>query len=129
MIRQGKHGRAKNYKNMGDKRIIGLIEPIVIYSAKGESEVIARIDTGATKSSIDFKLAADLGMGPIIKTRFIKSASGNALRPVVKARIKIAGKTLEAEFTLADRSHMKYKALIGHNVLLNNDFLIDPNKQ
>lgn len=89
---------------------------------------MARIDTGATSSSIDNKLANELGLVPITKSKIVKSAYGVKRRPVVKAKVKMDGFTIEEEFTLADRSHMTYKLLIGQNILKKGDFLIDPNK-
>ena len=113
---------------MKDKIIIGLTEKIILFGNDGkEREVTAKIDTGASKNSVDAKLSADLNLGPIIKTKLVKSAHGNKLRPIVNARIKIAGKELKSEFTIADREHMKYKVLIGQNIL-KKGFLIDPSK-
>ena len=62
-----------------------------------------------------------------MQTKLVKSAHGNKLRPVVEAKITIAGKTVKDKFTIADRDHMKYKALIGQNIL-KKGFLINPNK-
>lgn len=114
------------YKN---RTVVGLNERIVVYGPKSKKEVAARIDTGATKSSIDVKLAADLRLGPILKSKIVKSASGNTLRPVIYTEIEIANKRIGSEFTLADRSHMKYSVLIGQNILKGNKFLVDPTKQ
>ena len=58
----------------------------------------------------------------------IKSAHGNKLRPIVEAKIRLAGKNMKSEFTLADRSHMKYDVLIGVNIL-KNGFLVDPSRK
>lgn len=112
------------------RTIIGLIERVVVKGPKGEEkEVVARIDTGATASSIDVKLAADLKLGPVLKSKVVKSASGTALRPVVAATIVIADRKIKTLFTLADRAHMKYRVLIGQNILIENKFLIDPTKK
>ena len=113
---------------MKDRIIIGLTQKITLFGSDGAKRTVtARIDTGASKNSVDAKLAAELNLGPIIKTKLVKSAHGNKLRPVVKARIKIAEKELKSEFTVADREHMTYKALIGQNIL-KKGFLIDPSK-
>jgi hypothetical protein len=110
---------------MGDKIIIGLTEHVKLNGTDDNEELIARIDTGATKSSIDLTLASKLKLGPIIKSKMVKSAHGNRLRPVVEAEIEIKGKKILSEFTLADRDHMKYKILVGQNIL-KEGFLIDP---
>jgi hypothetical protein len=109
--------------------IVGLAEDIKLISAEGKEEhIAAKIDTGATKSSIDTKLATKLKLGPIIKSKVVKSAHGNQLRPVIEAEIEIAGKKMKSEFTLADRSHMRYQVLIGVNIL-ENRFLVDPSRK
>ncbi|MBW2977324.1 RimK/LysX family protein [Candidatus Woesearchaeota archaeon] len=111
------------------KIVVGLTENVTIIGPKGKRKrITSRIDTGATKSSVDAKLAAELSLGPIIKTKLIKSASGNKMRPVLKAEIKIAKKDLKEEFTVADRSHLRYKVLVGQNIL-KKGFLIDPSKK
>ncbi|RLE44794.1 hypothetical protein DRJ16_01390 [Candidatus Woesearchaeota archaeon] len=111
-----------------NKVVVGIVERVKIFGKKGTKQFMAKIDTGATNNSIDEKLADELGLGPIIKTVLIKHAHGNKIRPVVKAKVEIAGKTLEGKFTLADRRHMRYKVLIGLDIL-KKGFLIDPNKR
>jgi hypothetical protein len=114
---------------MPGKTVIGLLEKVILISpTERKKRVIARIDTGATKSSIDAKLAAELSLGPIVETKLVKSASGSKLRPVITSTIKIAKKTMKEKFTIADRGHMKYKVLIGQNIL-KKGFLIDPAKK
>jgi hypothetical protein len=107
------------------KTIVGLTEKITIKGEKGDETLIARIDTGATKSSIDLILASKLGLGPIVDSKLIKSAHGVKLRPVIQSEIIIKERTIRAKFTLADRTHMKYQVLIGQNIL-KKDFLVDP---
>ena len=94
----------------------------------GKKTVVARIDTGATKSSMDFHIAEELGLQPL-RSKLIKSASGSRHRPIVVAKIGMDGLTITEEFTLADRKHMTYPVLIGQNILKKGNFLIDPLKQ
>jgi hypothetical protein len=115
------------YKLLDGKVVIGLSERIIVHNSKGKKIVAAKIDTGATKSSIDLSLAKTLHLGPVITSKMVKSAHGYMLRPVVEATIVIAGKTIKEEFTLADRKHLKYAVLIGQNIL-KHGFLIDPSK-
>jgi hypothetical protein len=107
------------------RTIVGLTEKVIIKGEHETKELIARIDTGATKSSIDLALADKLGLGPVVDSKLIKSAHGVKLRPVVQAEVILGGKTILARFTLADRNHMKYDVLIGQNILKKN-FLVDP---
>ncbi|MFH2028676.1 MAG: RimK/LysX family protein [Nanoarchaeota archaeon] len=118
-------GKRAMYK---EKTIIGLLEKVTIIGNGKKKTLTAKIDTGATKSSMDSRLAASLQLGPVIKTKLVKSAHGNKLRPIIEADIKFAGKEMKSEFTLADRIHMKYHVLIGQNIL-KHGFLIDLSKK
>ncbi len=119
----------KKHAKVDGKIIVGLTEKISFKSSNGsKKEIMAKIDTGATRSSIDIKLASKLNLGPVIKSKVIKSAHGNKLRPIVEAEIRMAGKKLKSEFTLADRSHMSYAVLIGVNIL-KHGFLVDPSRE
>jgi len=113
------------YRKIDGKTVIGLVEPVTIFTRLGvRKTIMAKIDTGASKSSIDVNLASQLKLGPIIKSKLVKSASGNKLRPVIESDIQLADKKMNEEFTLADRWHMKYRVLIGQNVL-RHGYLID----
>lgn len=114
-------------EELNDRIIIGMIEEIDVKNEGVSERLQARIDTGATKSSIDYKLASTLKLGPVIESRLVKSAHGNKLRPVIEATIVMRGKEVKEKFTLADREHMKYQVLIGQNIL-KKGFLIDPNR-
>ena len=117
------------HEKINGRIIVGLTEKIRLTSKDGKiEEIVAKVDTGATKSSIDTRLADKLTLGPIVKTKVVKSAHGNQLRPVIEAEIQLADKKMKSEFTLADRTHMKYKVLIGINIL-ENGFLVDPTKK
>lgn len=109
------------------KAVLGLIEEIAVFGIKKE-QLRARIDTGATSSSMDITLAARLGLVHTSRTKVVKSASGVKRRPTAHAKVQIDGEIIEAEFTLADRSHMTYPMLIGQNILKKGHFLIDPRK-
>ena len=108
------------------RAVLGLTEKVKIQGYNGAKIITARIDTGATKSSVDSYLASELQLGPIVETRLIRSAHGHTIRPVVHGKIEIEGQKLTASFTIADRKHMKYKMLIGQNILKLGKFIIDP---
>jgi hypothetical protein len=112
---------------MVNKITVGLTARVVLFGKKGKKEVIARIDTGATKSSIDKELAEELDLGPSLGHARVKSAHGTRYRPLLTADIMLAGELMHAEFNIAEREHMKYKILIGQNIL-KKGFLIDPSK-
>ncbi len=121
-------GAEHDEKNLMRKTIVGLTEFVTVCGDKSSKELTARIDTGATKSSIDLLLATKLGLGPVVDSKLIKSAHGVKLRPVVRAEILIKGRKIRAKFTLADRIHMRYPMLIGQNIL-KKDFLVDPSRR
>ncbi len=109
---------------MKQKIVIGLVEKITI---NGHS-VVAKIDTGASRNSIDIDLASQLKLGPIVKKSTIISAHGRSFRPVIRAKISLGGKTINALFNIASRSHLRYKVLIGKSIL-RLGYLIDPMKE
>ena len=105
------------------KTVVGVLETVEIAGKKYR----ARIDTGAKLSSLDKKTARKLNLGKTIRNAKVKSAHGISLRPVIRVKVKIKSRIITASFNLADRSHMKYKVLIGRNIL-RNGFLIDITK-
>jgi len=110
------------------KSRIGFLEKVTIYGPEKQRTVVARVDTGAARNSIDKKLAKILGIKKIVLHKVVKSAHGVKTRPIVKAELMIARRKLkDMTFTLADRKHMKYDVLIGRNTL-KKGFLIDPDK-
>ncbi len=116
------------FEKIDGRTLIGMTEEITVCGKNGCKTAIARIDTGATKSSIDSNLAKELDLGPAIKTKLVKSAHGVKERPVISVKVQFAGKDREYQFTVADRSHMRYRILIGRNIL-RHGFLIDPAKK
>jgi hypothetical protein len=110
------------------KRIIGTTAPAIIIGKKGREKHVARIDTGAKFCSIDQNIAEKLDFGDVVKTKVIKSANGASSRKLKKCIIKINDVELRTEATMAERSNLKYKVLIGRNFLKKSGFLIDPSK-
>lgn len=112
-----------------DRLVIGFLEWVHCKAKGGEDIVVkARIDSGATKSSIDQELVKTLRWGPVLGEKRIRNANGVTTRKIVDGHISIAGKDVLEHFTIANRSNMKYPILIGRNVL-RRGFLIDPNKK
>ena len=112
--------------NLNNKKLVGLLEDVTVFGNENHVTIPAKIDTGATRSSIDLELTKKLGLGPIIRTKIIRSVEGSSKRPVINVKIKFAGKIITEEFTIANRSKMKYQVLIGLNIL-KKGFIIDPN--
>jgi hypothetical protein len=108
---------------MKDRLIIGLIETVILESGK---KYKAKIDTGADSSSIDKKIAESLGEKKILSHKIIRSALGRHRRPTIKVGLKLQEKYFEEKFSISDRSKLKYKILIGKDILKKEGFLIDP---
>lgn len=108
------------------------------------TDVRVKIDTGAYTSSIhctQIKLLKDRKLSFYLpaqkrnkKQRFVtdefelknvKNSFGQAeLRYVVKTQVVLFGTTIKAEFSLADRTSMRYPVLLGRK-FLRNRFLVD----
>jgi hypothetical protein len=110
------------------KTVVGFREHVTLLGAKKSRKVLARVDTGATRTSIDTKLAKSLGLGPVVRYKRVKSAHGTSMRGLVVARIRIQDRTFKVYCALADRKHMKYAVLIGRNIL-KRGFVIDSAKK
>ena len=114
-----------------DSLILGKVELVELSAREsGETrEVLAKIDTGAGYSSIDEDLAEDLGIDlddPEDEVE-IESANGEEKRPLVRVRIRIAGRPLDTRVTVTDRSELSKDVLIGSRDL--DGFLIKPNEE
>ncbi len=115
----------------------------------GLEGIEAKIDTGAYTSAIhcshiklierkgvkkiSFHILGSLqeGLGERVfitknfKEKKIKSSFGQIEeRFVIKTKIKIFGRIIRAEFSLSDRTEMKYPILLGRK-LLKNRFIVD----
>jgi len=109
---------------MEERPIVGFIEDVFIQDKK----IPAKIDTGADGSSIDIGLAAELQLGPVVQKSRVFSSHGKTRRAVISVTVIIAGKQITSLFNIADRHKLRYKLLIGKNIL-QDGFIIDPLKE
>lgn len=124
-----KHLNLRGRRARVPKAIVGLTEEITLFGAKKPIKLMAKIDTGATQSSIGTSLATEMALGPIVSAKIVKSSHGTTLRAVIRAEISFAGKRIKAKFNIADRRHMRYKMLIGVNILKKCGVLVDPSRK
>ena len=120
---------AEKKDESGEKKVVGLVEKVKII---GRKEVFADaiIDTGATGTSIDVRIAKEAELGPITGTVKVKSktsADGYTRRIKVDAKIDIKGKIVAIEANIQDRKNMHTPVLIGRDVLYSN-FVVDVEK-
>jgi hypothetical protein len=124
--------------NAGEKITIGEVEDVILMP--WGVRLPARIDTGATTSSLDarglkvknnvaeFKLPKRYGglqlHLPVREWQNIRSADFKEKRPVVEITFCMGPKILCVEVNLNDRSTVKYPIILGHNTLKEN-FVVD----
>jgi hypothetical protein len=77
---------------------------------------------------MDTSLAQELKLGPVMKNKVFRSAHGRKMRPIITATITLKRRSIKCWFSVIDRSHMRYKMLIGQNALKKGGFIIDPLK-
>lgn len=101
---------------------------VSISGQKKTTEVVAKSDTGAKRTSIDSKLAAKIGAGPITGTTNVKSANSETsrLRPLVSIKLRINENEHEVKASVEDRSHMSTDLLLGRDILKN--YSVRPNE-
>ncbi len=107
-----------------DSTVVGFYEDILIQGKL----IRAKIDTGASTSSISAVLANSLETGPVVKRTKVVNSHGSAVRPVIKLDVEIAGKKITSSFNIAIRQHLRYPILIGKNIL-RKGFIVDPKKR
>ena len=96
---------------------IGIHHPIYVY---------ARVDSGASMSSIDYVLVSlitECGEDAVIyteRTKVIKSSLGKEERSVVLATFTWGDSTFELEMNSADRSKVSCPILLGRDWLGTN---------
>ncbi|OGS64817.1 MAG: hypothetical protein A3K59_00635 [Euryarchaeota archaeon RBG_19FT_COMBO_69_17] len=110
------------------RKVLRIVERVLVAGPAGRVSVLAKIDTGATRTSLDTDLAARLGLGPVIRTVRIRAASAAEpeTRPVVRAELVLAGVRFRVAVAVADRKDMRYRMIVGVDVLRRSPFLIDP---
>jgi RimK family alpha-L-glutamate ligase len=121
-----------------DPVVISTVEPIIIKRINDNEPIQSRVDTGAAYCSLSGSNVEDgdeyikFSYGevryrvPVHKTIKIRTADGGSVeRHVVRFNVSFKGNDYnDVEFTIADRSEMKYDVLIGRNLLEMTDALI-----
>lgn len=103
----------------GNINIVDYITEVVVRGTRGYENVEAKADTGAARTSIDMKLAARIGAGPIRDTTLVRTGNereGRA-RPLVDIVVGIRGTQHTITASVEDRSHMDYQIILGRDIL------------
>jgi len=100
-------------------RVVGYTEEVLVSGTSGTERIVSKSDTGASRTSIDTKLAAKIGAGPIKSMTKVKSGSmkSGKSRPVVDIVVGVGGDRHTVAASLEDRSHMDYPLLLGRDIL------------
>lgn len=106
-------------QRLSDQPTIGYTTEVVVSGTTGSETVIAKSDTGASRTSIDTGIAADVGAGPIRRTSRVRSGSSKSsrTRPIVDVVVGIAGNHYTVSANVEDRSHMENPVLLGRDIL------------
>ena len=106
-------------------QVLPVVYPVFIKTKDSIKEIRAKLDTGAYRSSIDEKLAKELGLEIAKDKVYVKSASGKAYRPTTHLSFQLAGKKINNTLvSVVNRSHLKYPMIVGRVDL--KGFLIRP---
>lgn len=99
--------------------VIGTKETVRLTGPEGDTvEVLARVDTGATSTSIDEDLADRLDLDlDDADTVTIVSSLGEDERPVVPMTLTLAGTEVQTRVNVADRSERSTAVLLGRRDL------------
>jgi hypothetical protein len=111
-----------------ERPIVGVVEWVKVKGKKGTKTVKAKVDTGATRTSIDSTLSSEVGLVPLADSVQVRSAVASipTSRPIMRAEIIIHQQRFMLRVSVDDRSKMKYPVLIGRDLLQESKFLIDP---
>jgi len=107
------------HRGLSEQPTIGYTTEVVVSGTTGSATVVAKSDTGASRTSIDTGIAADVGAGPIRRTSRVRSGSSKSsrTRPVVDSVVGIAGNHYTVSANVEDRSHMENPVLLGRDIL------------
>lgn len=110
---------------------LNLVERVKIIGRDGELKIDAKVDTGSKRTCIDSTLAKHLGIFPGSKT--VKVLTAMIKKPVerslARVRIELKGKTHRVLVSLENRSHMRYKAIIGMDIIRHYKLIFIPKEE
>ena len=124
------HSETMPQRKVDKRTTIGVVEEVTIRGKKGDVPILARVDTGAARTTLDTDLAARAGLGPVFDRVRTRSAAADEPeeRDVVEAKIIIAGREFDVAVAVTDRKDMRYHMIVGMDILRDSGFLVDPSK-
>ncbi len=108
--------------------ILSIEEQVILFDREGKQfPVLAKVDTGAYRTTIDENIARKLGVDkPILVHKDVRGALGKQTRPIIALSMQLRKKHITTEVSLIDRSHMKYDMILGRRDL--KGFFVNPSK-
>jgi alpha-L-glutamate ligase-like protein len=114
-------------EEISGRKVIGINEPIeILDKERNKHSTMAKIDTGAYRTTICFSLAKELGIDEVIGYKKVRGALGAEERPIINLSFYLDKRLVTSEAFMADRSEMKYDIIVGRRDLKR--FLVDPAK-
>jgi len=114
-------------EEISGRKVIGINEPIeVLDKEKNKNLTMAKVDTGAYRTTVCTNLAKELGIDKIIDSKKVKGALGTGERPIINLSFILDKRLVITEAFIADRGEMKYDIIVGRKDLKR--FLVDPAK-
>ena len=114
-------------EEISGKKVIGINEPIEILDKnKNKHPIMAKIDTGAYRTTLCKGLAKKLEINKIIDSKRVRGALGSEERDIINFSFYLDKRLVGTEAFMADRDELKYDIIIGRKDLKR--FLVDPAK-
>lgn len=111
------------------RKTVSAFEMVEVMGHNGKTEEVrAKIDTGADGSSIDRVLAEELGLleaDNILYYDYFRNALGRKKREIVGVTFVMAGRKMKTQISIADRSRLRTKMLIGRRDLKQFAVVVD----
>ena len=115
-------------EEISGRKMVGIYEKIKIIAPNNqELSLVAKIDSGAYRSSICQTLIDKLNVNPESnRAKIVRSSLGQEERQIVPLNFILDDNLIESEVFVADRTQMQFDMIIGRRDL--KQFLIDPTK-
>ncbi len=114
-------------EEVSGRKVIGINESIEVLDEQGNKHLtMAKIDSGAYRTTICRSLAKQLKIDQPIGSKKVRGALGSGERPLINLSFILDKRLVATEAFMADRQEMKYDVIIGRKDLKR--FLVDPAK-
>lgn len=114
-------------EEISGRKVIGINEAVDVLDNQGNKYLtMAKIDSGAYRTTICHSLAEQLKINQPIGSKKVRGALGFEERPLINLSFILDKRLVTTEAFIANRQEMKYDLIIGRKDLKR--FLVDPAK-